>query len=203
MVRLSLLLSLLVVAQVATAQRNMSTGDDIIRKGLFAAHFTIVPGWTIADGNTNLYLHGRSEFYLNRKVSIVGDGYYFLDTQGDGYLKHNHGVFFGANYHFPYKRFDPYIGFMPGVSMVQVSKAGISTPELQIAGRESVFTVEPAISVAAGFNLYIWKFFHFMGQVHYVHANHATEWEQLYALDEFRLSFGLGWNVNMIRARKR
>ena len=202
MVRSSLLLSLLVVAQVATAQRNMSTGDDIIRKGLFAAHFTIAPGWTLADSNTNLYLHGRSEFFLNGKVSIVGDGYYFLDTQGDGYLKHNHGVYFGANYHFPCKRFDPYIGLMPGISMVQVGIPAISTPEIQVASRESVFSVEPAISVSAGFNLYIWKFFHFMGQVRYVHANHAAEWEQVYALDEFRLSFGLGWNVNMIRARK-
>jgi hypothetical protein len=203
MVRALFLLSLLAVAHVAQAQQSKSTGNDLIRKGLFAAHFTIAPGWILSDGMTNIYLHGRSEFYLNRKVSIVGDGYYFLDTQGAGYLKHNHGVYFGANYHFPFKRFDPYIGLTPGVSFVQVANSAVSTPELSIETRESNFSVEPSISVAAGFNLYIWKFFHFMGQVRYVHANHATPWNVVYPLDEFRLSFGLGWNVNMIKAGKR
>lgn len=203
MVRASLLLSLLALAHVVTAQRSTSTGDDIIRKGLFAAHFTIAPGWTLADGNTNLYLHGRTEFYLNRKVSFVGDGYYFLDTQGDGNLLHNHGVYFGANYHFPFKRFDPYIGFMPGVSLVQVSNPGIAQEGTELVTRESVFTAEPSISASIGFNLYIWKHFHFMGQLRYVHASHSTQWAMVYPLDEFRLSFGLGWNVNFIRAHKR
>jgi len=203
MVRASFLLSLLVVTHVATAQRSTSTGDDIIRKGLFAAHVTIAPGWTLADGNTNLYLHGRTEFYLNRKVSFVGDGYYFLDTQGDGYLRHNHGAYFGAQYHFPIKRFDPYIGFMPGVSMVQVSNSGIALQGTEFVPQESVFRVEPSISASVGFNLYIWKYIHFMGQVRYMHASHSTQWAMVYPLDEFRISFGLGWNVNMIRARKR
>ena len=77
-----------------------------------------------------------------------------------------------------------------------------STPEIDVAYSESVMKASPAISVATGFNFYVWRYIHFMANVKYVHAKHATEWGTNYALDEFRISFGLGWNVNMIKRRK-
>ncbi|MGB0918803.1 MAG: hypothetical protein ACPGU4_14510 [Flavobacteriales bacterium] len=177
-------------------------GEDIIRKGLVRAQMTISPGWTIADGNTNLYLQGDMEYFLQDKVTLKGDVSYFIGTVGDGYLKHNHSLFFGAQYHFPVKRFDPYIGLHPGVSLVQARNPIASTPEIDVAYSESVMKASPAISVATGFNFYVWRYIHFMANVKYVHAKHPTEWGTNYALDEFRISFGLGWNVNMIKRRK-
>ncbi len=201
--RISLLLML--VSTLAFGQKRNRpelTGEDIIRKGLLRAQGTISPGWTIADGNTNLYLQGDMEYFLQNRISLKGDISYFLDTQGDGYLKHNHSLFFGAQYHMPYKRFDPYIGLHPGVSLVQARNPALSTPEIDVAFSESVMKVSPAVSVSTGFNFYVWGYIHFMANLKYVHAKHSTEWGTNYALDESRISFGLGWNVNMIRKHK-
>jgi hypothetical protein len=196
-------IAILIGSNHALAQKNWnkkeSNGDDIIRKGLVRAQMTISPGWTIGLKNTNIFLQGDLEYYVTRKVSIKGDMAYFLDTQGGGSLKHNHSLFFGANYHFPYKRFDPYVGLHPGASVIQMRNLAAVSPEMIYTERESTLKVAPAVSVTTGFNVYIWKYLHFLGKLTYVHASHPTEWGNTYALDEFRIAFGLGWNVNLIR----
>jgi hypothetical protein len=200
--RISLLL--LLVATTAFAQRKPRpelTGEDIIRKGLVRAQGTISPGWTIADGNTNLYLQGDLEYFLQDKVSLKGDISYFIGTVGTKYLKHNHSLFFGAQYHFPYKRFDPYIGLHPGASLVQARNPNQGTPEIDVLYAESNMKVSPAVSVSTGFNFYVWRYIHFMANLKYVHAKHPAEWGTNYALDEIRISFGLGWNVNLLKKK--
>jgi len=198
MVRASLLPALLLVAFAATAQQ---TGKpDIVRKGLLRAQSTITPAVLINDGALNIYVHGDMDFFLSRKVSIRGDGYYFIDTQGDGDLRHNHSVFFGANYHFPVGRFDPYVGLQPGASYVQASKKMAWGEEGTDITVNSVGRVVPNISATAGLNFYVGRFVHFMANVRYVHGKHAAPWGNR-PLDEFRFSFGLGWNVNTIKQK--
>lgn len=197
-------LFLMLVTTLAFGQKQNKpepAGKDIIRRGLLRAQMTIAPGWTIADGKTNMYLQGDMEFHLQDRVSLKGDVSYFIDTQGSGNLKHNHSLFFGMQYHFPIKRFDPYIGFHPGLSLIQLKNPDRGTPELPVEFPVSTFKASPAISVAAGFNFYVWKYLHFMTNLKYVHATHPAEWGTNYALDELRISFGLGWNVNTIKQR--
>lgn len=199
-------LLLMLVSTLAFGQKNWNRpepeGDDIIRKGLVRAQLTISPGWTIGQKNTNIFLQGDLEYYVTRAVSVKGDIAYFLDTQGNSNLLHNHSLFFGANYHFPYKRFDPYIGLHPGASLIQMRNPVTGTDELPVEYSRSVIKVSPAIAVTTGFNFYVWKFFHFLGKVSYVHASHPTEWGENYALNEFRIAFGLGLNVNMLKKKK-
>jgi outer membrane protein W len=200
--RISLLL--LLVATTAFGQRKPRpelTGEDIVRKGLLRAQGTISPGWTIGDGNTNMYLQGDMEYMLQNKVSLKGDVSYFIGSVGSKLLKHNHSLFFGAQYHMPYKRFDPYIGLHPGVSVIQMRNPNLGTPEIDVAVAESNLKVSPAVSVSTGFNFYVWRYIHFMANLKYVHAIHATEWGTNYGLDEIRISFGLGWNVNLLKRK--
>jgi hypothetical protein len=201
---LATMILIMLIATSAMAQRKPRpelTGEDIIRKGLLRAQGTISPGWTIADGNTNIYLQGDMEYFLQDKVTLKGDISYFIGSVGSKLLKHNHSLFFGAQYHMPYKRFDPYIGLHPGISVVQMRNPNLGTPEIDIAVAESNMKVAPAISVSTGFNFYVWRYIHFMANLKYVHTRHATEWGASYALDEFRISFGLGWNVNILKRK--
>lgn len=199
MVRHTLTVMMLMAVMTAMAQKNGQ--PELIRKGLLRAKGTITPAVMLNDGALNIYLQGDADFYLSRRVSLRGDGYYFLDTQGDGDLTMNHGIFFGANYHFPAGgRFDPYIGLQPGASYVQASKVlpwGVEGADIEVT---STGNIVPNISVAAGFNFYVWKYLHFQAQMRYVHGRHAVPWGNR-PLDEFRFSLGLGWNVNTIKAR--
>lgn len=196
---------LMLISSHSIAQKNWNKpepeGDDIIRKGLIKAQMTIAPGWNIGEKNTNIFLQADLEYYVTRQVSIIGDVHYFLGTQNGNNLLHNHSLFFGANYHFPCRRFNPYIGLHPGASVIQIRHPNANDPETDLGRDVSNMKVAPAISAVAGFNYYVWKFLHFTGKVTFVHANHPTEWGKNHAFNEFRLSFGLGWNVNAIAKR--
>jgi hypothetical protein len=85
---------------------------------------------------------------------------------------------------------------------VQANNPTVGTDENPIEYSVSTLRASPAISVAAGFNYYVWRYIHFMANLKYVHAKHPTEWGTNYALDEFRISVGLGWNVNMIKRKR-
>jgi hypothetical protein len=198
MVSQTSLLALLLTATVAFAQKDGR--PEIIRKGLFRAQATITPAVMLNTGELNIYIHGDAEFHLQRRVSLRGDGYYFIDTQGDGMLRHNHSVFFGPQYHFPIGRFAPYIGMQPGVGYVQAVQAAYIDAET--GPQESGGAFIPLISATTGFNFYLGRFVHFLGMVRYVHGKHAAPWGNV-QLDEFRFSLGLGWNVNTIKAKKR
>ena len=197
MVKAVLLALMLPVA--AWAQKNYNP-ETQVRFGLLKADFTIAPGWDVHEGMTNIYLHGGLAYYLGRRISLESDGYYFIDTQGDGRLMHNHNVFFGMAYHRPFKRFDPFIGLQPGISLIQMRRDNANLIDSWVT--QSTLKPAPAISATIGFNLYIWKYVHFLTSLRYVHAEHPVEWGQNLPLDEFRISFGLCWNVNTVRNKE-
>lgn len=199
MVRSTSLLVLLMLGCTAMAQKNDQR--EFVRKGLLRAQGTITPAVMLSDGSLNIYLHGDIEFHLQRRVSLKGDGYYFLDTQGDGLLRHNHGVFFGPQYHFPIRRFVPYVGMQPGLGYVQATNEMLADPEGVRIPMSSEASFVPLVSATAGFNFYVGRFLHFLAMVRYVHGRHAAPWGNL-PLDEFRFSLGLGWNVQTIKARR-
>jgi len=196
-------LTLLILTSSLAFGQNDKDEDssNLIRKGLLRAQGTISPAWTFSNTNTNIYLQGDLEFFASRRVSIKGDIAYFINTQGGGNLKQNHSLFFGAQYHFPYKRFDPYIGFHPGVSLIQVQRSNFSVNDFDFPIGTSKAKIAPTVSVSAGFNFYVWKYFHFLANVKYVHARHPTEWGTNFTLNEIRLAIGLGWNLNLLKKR--
>lgn len=194
MVRLMIMAVLLPVA--AVAQKNYDPNTQV-RFGLMKGNLTIAPGWDLHEGKTNIYLHGILSYYMSRRIALESDAYYFIDTQGDGRLMHNHNVFFGFSYHRPYRRFDPYIGLQPGIAIIQMRRPDNDLIDTWVT--QSNLKPAPAISATLGFNLYVWKYVHFMGQLRYVHAEHPVEWGETLPLDEFRLSFGISWNVNTVR----
>ncbi len=167
---------------------------DVLRKGLFRSQLTISPGFMLSGGSPNIYLHGGFEYFLKDEVSFSGHGFWFIDSQKTGNLKHNSSVLWGLRYHFPWreKKIDSFIGLEPGIGLVQAKNSE----------SVSVLKATPLITASAGFTFYVWKFFNFFVETRYIHGHHSSEWNQTYKLDEFRISAGLGWNVNLIRKKR-
>jgi len=180
-----LLLGLSAAAQ--TKERAPFTG-----KGLLRAMATISPGMMTAQSANNLYLHGNIEYYLDRKISLRGDGYYFLGTAAeDKPFAKNHSLFAGASLHRPTgSHFDPYIGLKTGLSITQ--NGG---PHILIVGAEPETKFNPLLSPHLGINFYGEKVFHIFGEVNYVIGKHFPDHEAATSLGEVRVSFGLGFNL--------
>jgi hypothetical protein len=168
-----------------------------VHKGLLRAQATLSDGAMLKAKRSNIYLHGNLEYYIDDRVSVRGDGYYFITELGDDdIIKMNHASFAGLSYHFKTKNhIDPYLGFQPGLSVSQV--IWDTCPEGMLCAIGSTIdkpVASPLISGVAGFNYYSQKLFHFFIEARYQHGKHLSEMGVL-PLDELKFSFGLGWNI--------
>jgi hypothetical protein len=64
-----------------TQVRVYAQQTEIIRPGLIRAQLTISPSYMFGDKHTYFYLHGNLEGFLNKKISVVGEAYYYLGDQ--------------------------------------------------------------------------------------------------------------------------
>jgi hypothetical protein len=167
--------------------------SDIVRTGLLRAQLTYSPGIILESNTSHYYLHGNLEGYVSNKISIAGEGYYYLTNGGinTGNLSYNHSGFFGASYHFGKKMNDFYIGLQPGISVSKFSNSssGIVIPQQGI---------NPVLSTTIGYNLYFFKYFHFFVQGRFIVGEH--NYYPTHSLNEFRFSAGLGFNVNTLKS---
>jgi hypothetical protein len=62
-------------------------------------------------------------------------------------------------------------------------------------------SVNPLISTAFGFNFYFQRWFHLFGEVRYISGKHLSDATTPLSLNELRFSFGLGWNINLIKKK--
>ena len=171
------------------AQQDSS--KQFIHKGLLRGALTYSVGMMSELTISNIYVTGNLEYYADNKVSIRGDGCFFVSSLNDNrYLKQNHQVFFGACYNFPVKsRLNPFIGFQPGVAISRINFVyGLSDPG----------SIGPVASVVTGFNYYAEKWFHVLINVRYVVGQHLDE-VALFSLNEVSFSFGLGWNLDVLK----
>jgi hypothetical protein len=101
-------------------------------------------------------------------------------------FKHNHSVFFGANYHFIKSNHDFYLGIQPGVAYTQVK---------MLRGMDEQYaSTNPLFSSVVGYNFYVNSIFHFFVQTRLILGEHLTN--DVKSLNEMRFSAGLGFNLN-------
>lgn len=189
------------IASVIAYSQN-ATGEKetrFIHKGLIRAMATITPATLFEPATKNIYIHGALEGYIDPSLSIRGDGFYFLNTLGTNKpFKFNHSLFAGPSYHFKTNNhFDPYFSIQPGISITQ-----LGTPEILKNGIESFMVYDPTtkanplFSEVIGFNYYANKWFHLFMEARYVSGKHMSTYSNTQSLNELRLSFGLGFNLN-------
>ncbi len=186
MEKLKLAIVLLFISCFSFAQN-----DELIRSGLLSVRLTYSPSYLFENNTSHYYLHGNIEGYVNNKISIAGEGYYFLanGSINEGELQYNHSAFFGASYHFTRNKNDFYMGIQPGLAFTKYQQA-LNSP---------TFTrgVNPLFSTLIGYNLYFYKCFHFFIQGRLILGEHI--YYPTHNLNEFRLSAGLGFNLNTLK----
>lgn len=168
--------------------------DEIIaKKGLLRTMGTINFGRLTKEEQTNIYLQGVLEYFVTKNITSRGDIYYYLKSGNQQLLNLNHQLFAGASYHFnTNSNFVPYLGIEPGVGLTQAS--------FVIMNGENNIEASPLISAVAGFNYYASKWFHLFIDARYVTGKHLSN-QKMISLDELRLSFGLGFNLNILKKK--
>ena len=184
-VKTILIVGVLMLSQLINGQ-NLET-----RKHLVSATATIATGFQKDNADINIYLHGLASFYPEPKVSIDGEIYWFLGGQNQlPLMAENSSIVFGMNYHFAKDgKMDPFIGIMPGISIVSVNNYLLQYP---IA---SEYSIVPLVTINAGFKFHMAKWCNAFCNVRYLKGTLVENHFRSLALDEIRLSFGLGFNL--------
>lgn len=169
------------------------------RKGCIRAQGNLAGGYLFAPKQVSGYLTGDVDVFVDSRVSVTGQAWYSfaLSNNNKPGIKANHAVFFGANYH-PVKtgRWDPYIGFTPGVGIVQ------ATYRNGEALAKTSYAPVPLISAQIGCNFYVGWLMHFFAKVQGVSGQFFKDTPTTYRLEEIKISAGLGWNIRAWKPKK-
>lgn len=160
-----------------------SQNDSLfVKKGTIKAMATLSPSKIFSKNLSPFYLHVNLEYYLENKISVSSDAYYFLGdmSKGKTIFNFHHSVFFGANYHFINGNNDVYLGLHPGISITELKYYS------------QYVSINPLISITAGYNFYLNKFFHFFIQIRSVYGENTYIPMRLV---DIRISAGLGFNL--------
>jgi len=167
-----------------------SSSDKKEKDWKIKAATSFAPGF-LTENTKTIQLQGYLGF-IQGKIELRGDAFYFLNSFGDRpRFSMNHQLFAGAFYRFlPEKQFQPYLGFQPGIAMTQSSEFGVINFETQELDYK--ISYNPVGSIATGFDFFGEKWFYIFTEARYIFGKHKSDSYPVY-LDEFRLSFGLGF----------
>lgn len=170
--------------------------QDIVesRRGYISAQGNLAPGYMFQSKEMMAYVGGDVEIFPADKFGVMGSSIISFSTkhQDEMGILQNHGIFFGGNYHFrKLGQFDPYVGFAPGIGLVQVAYA--EDGELFKTSANAV----PLASALIGFNFYIGSVFHFFLRMQAVSGEVFSTLPSPMRLDELKIMGGLGWNLRV------
>ncbi len=208
------IISLLCIVALGAADTSVCFSQEeskqFIRKGLIRSQATICPGIMLKENISTISLHGTLEYYVADNVSLRGDTYFYLqgkDAYGNNPFQINHATFSGLSYHFRTKsHFDPYFTIAPGVTVTQDNsfEACLNSlgPNVTVSFcKQTEKSVNPLLSAGFGFNYYFQKWFHLFGEARYIGGKYLSDAPAPLSLSELRFSFGLGFNLNLLKKK--
>lgn len=175
---------------------NASAQDDFqLSTGILRAQGAFAMGKLTESKATQIYIKGDLSYYLDNKISVRADGFYFVDSQ-DKLTKpfeYSHSLFTGLSYHLGNGgALDPYVGLQPGINIARPNLITI----LPVAPVKTSWS--PVFSGHIGFNYYAPKIFHLFVHLQYIQGRFISSVAN-HSLSEFRISFGLGWNIDVVK----
>ncbi len=181
-----------------------------IHKHLLRTDASVVAGYLFKEGMNNVHINGSTEYYLDNKISIRGSASYLLGSSGltkDSIgLKDFHSIYLGGAFHFPTKgHFDPYVIFQPGLAYTSSYKSGrpALTSEDKQTKQHYPGALTPMATAGVGFNYYFQRFAHLFVETRYVYGQHLSAAPSPISLQELRITFGLGFNLFIIKDKKK
>jgi len=199
-----LFLSSLLVAQLQNGQ--------YIHRHLVRADASIVSGYIVKDNLKNVHLNGNLEYYMDNTISIRGDANYLLGSNGwtedSMHLKDNISIMLGGAYHFhTNNHFDPYVILQPGIAYTSSYYDAFPGSYTEDPSVKRIYnyrgSLSPLASVGFGFNYYFQRFAHLFAETRYVHGQHLSEAPGPISLQELRITFGLGFNLFIIKEKQK
>lgn len=176
-----------------TLAANLLYSQDnspFVRKGLLKATATISPSWMLNHPINNIYVSGELEYFLENKISVRGDGFWYRDSQQPiQLLKQNSMIFFGALYHWSKKKHDLFVGLQPAVVFAQPNMSDTSNHIYPLQ-------IDPGISIVAGYTFYVWDYCNFFINARYLNTKYVGTSRGQMPLDELFLSAGLGFQLH-------
>jgi hypothetical protein len=185
---------------------------QFIHKHLVRADASIVSGYIFKDNLKNVHLNGNLEYYMDNKISIRGDANYLLGSNGwtedSMHLKDNISIMLGSAFHFhTNNHFDPYFILQPGIAYTSSYYDAFPGRSSEDPSAKRIYnyrgSLSPLASMGFGFNYYFQRFAHLFFETRYVHGQHLSEAPSPVSLQELRVTFGLGFNVFIIKEKKR
>lgn len=204
---INLIILFVCFSSVVFAQQE---NTQYIHKHLLRTDASVVAGYLFKEGINNVHINGNAEYYLDNKVSIRGSASYLLGCNGltkDSMgLKDFHSIYLGGAYHFPTKgHFDPYFILQPGLAYTSSYKSG---PPALMDGQKQIRKYYPGVltpiaTAGVGFNYYFQRFAHLFVETRYVYGQHLSQAPSPISLQELRVTFGLGFNLFIIKDKKK
>lgn len=188
---------LLILSLISILNIRLSAQDNapFVRKGLLKATATISPSFMLNHNINNIYVSGELEYFLENKISVRGDCFWYRDSQQDiPFLKQNSMILFGALYHFSKRKHDLFIGIQPAVVLSQPNMLDTALTNYPVQ-------INPGISVVAGYTFYVWDYCNFFLNARYLNTKYVGTLKGAISLDEIIISAGLGFQLHTIKKR--
>lgn len=165
--------------------------------GLVKSSATISPGRMIQNKANSIYISGFLEYVLDKKYSIRGDVFQFVDANyTDGTLlepSFMNKIYFGAFRHFGKRNLKFYSGAQAGMTFMQYYNS---------FNQGTKFSVEPSFALKTGITFYVWDYFHFFADISYVNSTTRGLAFGSQQMDELIFSAGLGFQIQTRQKRK-
>ncbi len=192
-IRTLLAMAVLLQGPVLRAQDEVPVAEPLLLRGSVA----ISPGFMLRQPVTNIYVAGKLELFADDRISLRGEGLWYIGDQGDvGLLEQNSQIAFGPFVHLTHGRLDVALGVEPGVTLTRPTRDSLHVEAAPLR-------VMPSMALCAGLTFVVWDYFQFFVDARYTHARYTGPYSAAIPLDEVVLGAGLGWQLPVKRLGRR
>jgi hypothetical protein len=169
--------------------------DSLGHRGLLLGSAAIAPGFMTALDQTNSYVVGRAEYFLEDRISLCGRLAWWAGAQHEpSSLERHHQLAAGPWLHRWSGPVDLRIGLETGIAITRPA-----LPELLVLDIDRPTRAVPTLAVGAGATLLVWRHFHFFADVRYSTGRYPGGLGGSIPLSEVTVCGGLGFQVGTLK----